>query len=93
MTQSIYMHLALKFPTDTCLTCCFCDTLLVAAATKPSSPSQTREEREILFLWPSKACRRKVLHVFAPLDAGEGAVNDTLVLLTSGPGIICTNQL
>lgn len=93
MTQNIYMHLAFKFPTDTYLTHCFCNTLLMAASTKPSYPSQISEEFVILFLWANKAYRRRILYVIAPLDAGEGEINDTFVLLTSCPGIICTNLL
>lgn len=77
MTQNIYTHLTFKFPTDTYLTQGFCNTLLMAASTKLSYPSQISEECEILFLWANKAYRRKILYVIAPLDAREGEINDT----------------
>lgn len=87
------MHLTFMFPTDTYLTHCFSTTLLMAASTKPSYPSQISEEFEILSLWANKAYRRKILYVIAPLGAGEGEVNDIFVLLISCTGSICTNQL
>lgn len=75
------MHLAFKFRTDTYLTYSVCIALFMAASTRPSYPSWIGEEFEILFLWATKAYRRKILYVIAPLDAAEGEISDAFLPL------------